>query len=85
MNEDCIALAAMTRDVELRESVVFDYTDVKAQRHEFFTKRMQTAKQTTFETTIQTEERDYVHDRLHKVSRRVVEWVSQFGRPVIVF
>jgi len=87
VNEDCIALAAMTRTGELCDSVVLDYTDVKTQRHAFFTKRkrMQTAKQTAFETTVQTEERDYVHDRLHKVSRRVTEWVSQFERPVIVF
>ena len=87
VNEDCIALAAMTRDGKLRDSVVVDYTDVKTQRHEFFTKRkrMQNAGQTAFETIVQTEERDYVHDRLHKVSRRVVEWVSQFERPVIVF
>jgi len=87
INEDCIALAAMSRGGELYDSVVLDYTDVKTQRHEFFTKRkrMQTAKQTAFETTVQTEERDYVHDRLHTVSRRVVEWVSQFERPVLVF
>jgi IS605 OrfB family transposase len=46
---------------------------------------MQTAGQTAFETVMQTEERDYVHDRLHKVSRRAVEWVSQFSDPLIVF
>jgi IS605 OrfB family transposase len=46
---------------------------------------MQKAKQTVLETAVQTEERDYVHDCLHKVSRKVVEWVSQFSSPVIVF
>jgi IS605 OrfB family transposase len=87
VNEDCIALAAMSLDGELKDSVVFEYPSVKEQRHEFFTKRkrMQQAKQTAFETAVQTEERDYVHDRLHKVSREVVTWVSQFSAPVIVF
>ena len=87
VNEDCIALAAMTRSGSVKDSVVFEYPSVKQQRHEFFTKRkrMQQAEQTAFETVLKTEERDYVHDRLHKVSRRVVEWVSQFNDPVIVF
>ncbi|PSP44585.1 transposase [Halobacteriales archaeon QH_6_66_25] len=71
----------------IKDSVVFEYPSVKEQRHEFFTKRkrMQQAKQTTYETVVKTEERDYVHDCLHKVSRRVVEWVSQFSAPVVVF
>ena len=87
VNEDCIALAAMTRDGDVKDSVVFEYPSVKEQRHEFFTKRkrMQKANQTAFETVVQTEERDYVHDCLHKVSRHVVEWVSQFPAPLIVF
>jgi putative transposase len=87
VNEDCIALAAMSRSGSMKDSVVFEYPSVKEQRHEFFTKRkrMQKANQTAFETVVQTEERDYVHDCLHKVSRRVVEWVSQFTDPVIVF
>jgi hypothetical protein len=44
VNEDCIALAAMSRNVSVKE-----------QRHEFFTKRkrMQKAKQTAFETVVQ--------------------------------
>ena len=46
---------------------------------------MQKAEQTALETVVQTEERDYVHDRLHKVSRHVAEWISQFTNPVIVF
>lgn len=87
VNEDCIALAAMARDGDVKDSVVLEYPSVKEQRHEFFTKRkrMQKAKQTTFETVVQTEERDYVHDCLHTVSRHVVEWVSQFTNPLIVF
>ena len=87
MNEDCIALAAMSRNGAMKDSVVFEYPSVKERRHEFFTKRkrMQKAKQTAFETVVQTEERDYVQDCLHKVSRQVVTWVSQFTNPVIVF
>jgi IS605 OrfB family transposase len=87
VNEDCIALAAMGRSGSIRDSVVFEYPSVKEQRHEFFTKRkrMQKVGQTTFETVLQTEERDYVHDCLHKVSRKVVGWVSQFSAPVLVF
>jgi IS605 OrfB family transposase len=87
VNEDRIALAAMSRDGELEDSIVLDYTDVKEQRHEFFTKRkrMQKAGQVGFESTVQTEEEDFVHDQLHKLSRQVVEWVSQFNDPVIVF
>jgi putative transposase len=87
VNEDCIALAAMSRNGTVKDSVVFEYPSVKEQRHEFFTKRkrMQNAGQTGFETVVQAEERDYVHDCLHKVSRQVVEWVSKFSTPVIVF
>ncbi|MFC7199173.1 RNA-guided endonuclease TnpB family protein [Halospeciosus flavus] len=87
VNEDCIALAAMRRDGDVKDSVVIEYPSVKEQRHEYFTtrKRMQTAGQTGFESVVQTEERDYVQDALHKVSRQVVEWVSQFSAPVVVF
>jgi len=59
VNEDCIAVAAMSTDGHLEDSVVFEYTEVKTQRHEFFTKRkrMQTAGQTAVETVVQTEHR----------------------------
>ena len=87
VNEDCLALAAMPRDGDVQDSVVFEYPEIKEQRHEFFTKRkrMQKAKQTSVEAVVQTAERDYVHDCLHKLSREVVEWVSQFPAPLIVF
>ncbi|ADD07642.1 transposase, IS605 OrfB family (plasmid) [Natrialba magadii ATCC 43099] len=87
VNEDCIALTAMNRDGAMLDSVVIEYPEIKERRHEFFTKRkrMQNAGQTAFESVVQTEERDYVHDCLHKVSRQVVDWVSQFTDPVIVF
>ncbi|RZV10696.1 IS605 OrfB family transposase [Natrinema hispanicum] len=88
INEDCVALAAMNReDGDMIDSLVLDYPDIKRRRHEYFTKRkrMQKAGQTAFETVVQQEERDFVHDQLHKVSRDVVRWVSQFENPVIVF
>lgn len=87
INEDCVALAAMTRDGDVLDSVVIEYPDIKRLRHEFFTKRkrMQKVSQTAFETVVRTEERDFVHDQLHKVSRDVTRWVSQFNDPVIVF
>lgn len=87
INEDCIALAAMTHDGDIEYSIVIEYPAIKRVRHEYFTKRkrMQKAGQTAFEQVVQTEERDFVHDQLHKVSRDVVRWVSQFNDPVIVF
>lgn len=87
INEDCVALAAMSRDGGDLDSVVIEYPDIKRVRHEYFTKRkrMQKVGQTAFESVVRTEERDFVHDHLHKVSRDVTRWVSQFENPVIVF
>jgi putative transposase len=87
INEDCVALTAMTRDGEVLGSVVIEYPDIKRIRHEFFTKRkrMQKAGQTAFENVVRAEERDFVHDQLHKVSRDVVRWVSQCTNPILVF
>ncbi|RQG92287.1 transposase [Natrarchaeobius chitinivorans] len=69
------------------DSTVIEYPDIKRVRHEFFTKRkrMQEAGQSAMDAVVQTEERDFVHDQLHKVSRDVVEWLSQFDTPVVVF
>lgn len=87
VNEDCIALAALSRTGDVEDSIVIEYPDIKQMRHEYFTKRkrMQSAGQTGFETVVRTEEQDFVHDQLHKVSRDVTRWVSQFDNPVIVF
>lgn len=64
INEDCIALAAMTRADGVQDSIVIEYPDIKRVRHEFFTKRkrMQAAGQAAFENVVQSEERDFVHD-----------------------
>lgn len=87
INEDCVALAAMNRTGDVLDSVVIEYPDIKRVRHEFFTKRkrLQKAGQTAFENVVRTEERDFVHDQLHKVSRDVTRWVSQFTNPLIIF
>ncbi len=88
INEDCVALAAMCRDTgDVLDSIVIEYPEIKRIRHEFFTKRkrMQKVGQTAFENVVRTEERDFVYDQLHKVSRDVTRWVSQFNDPVLVF
>ena len=88
INEDCIPLAAMNRDTnDVLDSVVIEYPDIKRVRHEFSTKRkrIQTIGQTAFETVVRTEEQDFVHHQLHKLSRDVTRWVSQFNNPRIVF
>lgn len=88
INEDCVALAAMNRDTgDVLDSVVIEYPDIKRIRHEYFTKRkrLQKVGQSAFENVVRTEEQDFVHDHLHKVSRDVVRWMSQFTNPVLIF
>jgi len=86
VNEDNVSLAAVT-EAGVEDSIVIEYPEIKQERHEFFTirKRMQSVGQTAFETTIENREQRFVHDRLHQVSRRVVEWSEQFDDPVFVF
>jgi putative transposase len=86
INEDCVALAALNED-DIVDSVVIDYPEIKAERHRYFTmrKRMQNAGKFSFDREFEQQEERFVHDQLHKVSRHVVEWVSQFKTPVIVF
>jgi IS605 OrfB family transposase len=86
INEDCVALAALHEN-DIVDSVVIDYPDIKEERHRYFTirKRMQNNGKSSFDRAFEQKEERFVHDQLHKVSRQVVEWVSQFDRPVIVF
>nr|WP_246049110.1 transposase [Natronomonas salsuginis] len=86
INEDCVALAALD-EYDIVNSVVIDYPEIKEERHRYFTmrKRMQNAEKLSFDRAFEQKEERFVHDQLHKVSRRVVEWVSQFDCPVIVF
>ena len=86
INEDCIALAALSES-GIKDSIVIDYPEIKEERHRYFTmrKRMQEAGQTAFNDVFRDKEQRFVHDQLHTVSRRVVEWIQQFESPVIVF
>jgi transposase, IS605 OrfB family, central region len=86
INEDCVALAALTES-GIEDSVVIDYPKIKEKRHRYFTmrKRMQEAGQTGFNDVFHDKEQRFVHDQLHTVSRRVVEWIQRFDTPVIVF
>ena len=86
INEDCVALAALTEQ-GIEDSVVIDYPEIKEERHRYFTmrKRMQEAGQTAFNDVFRNKEQQFVHDQLHTVSRRVVEWIQRFDSPAIVF
>jgi len=46
---------------------------------------MQNAGQRAFGQVFEDKEERYVHDQLHKVSRRIVEWVQQLESPLVVF
>ena len=85
INEDCVALAALTES-GIEDSIVIDYPEIKEERHRYFTmrKRMQEAGQTAFNDVFRDKEQRFVHDQLHTVSRRVVEWIQRFDSPVIV-
>jgi IS605 OrfB family transposase len=86
INEDCVALATLHED-DIVDSVVIDYPEIREERHQYFTmrKRMQNNGKSSFDRTFEQKEERFVHDQLHKVSRQVVEWVSRFEKPVIVF
>ncbi|WP_435551658.1 RNA-guided endonuclease InsQ/TnpB family protein [Natrinema sp. CGMCC1.2065] len=86
INEDCVALAALYEN-DIGDSVIIDFPEIKKERHRYFTmrKRMQNAGKSSFDRAFEQREERFVHDQLHKVSRRVVEWVSRFETPVIVF
>ena len=43
------------------------------------------AGQSSLEYEIQGREKRFVHDQLHQVSRRVVDWAEEFKNPIIVF
>jgi len=86
VNEDCVGLAAVTES-EVKDTLVIEYPEIKKERHEYFTirKRMQKAGQLSLESEVQGCEKEFVHDQLHQISRRVVNWAKKFENPVIVF
>jgi IS605 OrfB family transposase len=86
VNEDNVALTAMGEE-DLRDSLVIEYPEVKSERHRYFTvrKRVQSAGKESMHDTLNGSEKRFVRDRLHKVSRHIVDWIGQFEKPCIVF
>lgn len=86
VNESNIALAALTEDKGVIDSIVLKYDEVKRKRHEYFTvrKRLQSNGKLTQVETIGSQEERFVTDALHKLTRNAVEWAGQFENPCIV-
>ncbi|MFC6942785.1 RNA-guided endonuclease InsQ/TnpB family protein [Salinirubellus sp. GCM10025818] len=86
VNEDNVALTALSED-GVEDSLVIDFPEIKFERHRYFTirKRVQKAGKSSMHNTLKGREERVVRDRLHKVSRHVVEWSQQFEKPCIVF
>ena len=86
VNEDNVALTALTED-GVEDALVIDFPEIKFERHRYFTmrKRVQNAGKDSIHDTLEGREERFVRDRLHKVSRHIVEWSRQFERPCIVF
>jgi len=85
VNEDNVALTALSED-GVEDSLVIDFPEIKFERHRYFTmrKRVQNAGKDSIHDTLEGREERFVRDRLHKVSRHIVEWSQQFEKPCIV-
>jgi putative transposase len=86
VNEDNVALTALSEDC-VEDTLVIDFPEIKFERHRYFTirKRVQNAGKDSVHDTLDGREERFVRDRLHKVSRHIVEWSRQFEKPCIVF
>jgi IS605 OrfB family transposase len=86
VNEDNVALAALSED-GVEDTLVIAFPEIKFERHHYFTirKRVQKAGKANIHDALSGNEKRFVRDRLHKVSRRIVEWCRQFAKPCIVF
>jgi putative transposase len=86
VNEDNVALTALSED-GVEDTLVIDFPEIKFERHRYFTirKRVQKAGKSSVHDTLEGCEERFVCDRLHKVSRHIVEWSRQFEKPCIVF
>ena len=86
VNEDNVALTALSTD-GVEDTLVIDFPEIKFERHRYFTmrKRVQNAGKDSMHDTLEGREERFVRDRLHKVSRYIVEWSQQFERSCIVF
>ncbi|MBB6645741.1 RNA-guided endonuclease InsQ/TnpB family protein [Halobellus ruber] len=86
VNEDNVALTALSKG-GVEDTVVIEFPDINFKRHRYFTmrKRVQNAGKDSIHDTLEGREERFVRDRLHKVSRHIVEWSRQFEKPCIVF
>jgi len=86
VNEDNVALSALSAE-GVEDTLVIDFPEIKFERHRYFTmrKRVQKAEKPSMHDTLEGREERFVRDRLHKVSRHIVEWSHQFEKPCIVF
>jgi IS605 OrfB family transposase len=86
VNEDNVALSALSAE-GVKDTLVIDFPEIKFERHRYFTmrKRVQNAEKPSMDKTLEGREERFVRDRLHKVSRHIVEWSHQFEKPCIVF
>jgi len=86
VNEDNVALSALSAEC-VEDTLVIDFPEIKFERHRYFTmrKRVQKAEKPSMHDTLEGREERFVRDRLHKVSRHIVEWSHQFEKPCIVF
>jgi IS605 OrfB family transposase len=86
VNEDNVALTALSES-GVEDTLVIEFPEIKFERHRYFTirKRVQKAGKHSIHDTLEGCEKRFVRDRLHKVSRYVVEWSQRFEKPCIVF
>jgi transposase len=75
VNEDNVALTALSEN-SVEDTLVIDFPEIKFERHRYFTmrKRVQNAVKDSIHDTLEGREERFVRDRLHKVSRHIVEW-----------
>ncbi|MFC6768643.1 transposase [Natrinema soli] len=86
VNEDNVALTALSEG-GVEDTLVIDFPEIKFERHRYFTmrKRVQNAGKESIHDTLEGREERFVRDRLHNVSRHIMEWSRQFEKPCIVF
>ncbi|NUB91307.1 IS200/IS605 family element transposase accessory protein TnpB [Haloterrigena sp. SYSU A121-1] len=86
VNEDNVALTALSEN-GVKDTLVIDFPEIKFERHRYFTmrKRVQNVGKPSMHDTLEGREERFVRDRLHKVSRHIVQWSRQFEKPCIVF
>lgn len=85
INEDNISISASSKS-RLLDSLVIEFPQLKARRHEFFTmgKRIQRSGKFSAFRSIRSSELHYVRDLVHKISRAVVTYAAQFENPRII-